>query len=157
MSCGCSLEVPRRGASNEYPQHMFVWRDNHNYLKSSENSHLYLKLLDSTENYLSLVMRKPAFGMCENKDADQISFAVTAKLISSFVFAIRIVQSLFYLIPKFQASSHLLWLYSPICVGPGRKPRRPVFSQRGSFFYHTKQTFSTISPPPPYLNSRFTI
>ena len=34
---------------------------------------------------------------------------------------------------KFQASSHLLWLYSPECAGPGRKPRRPVFSQRGSF------------------------
>ena len=42
------------------------------------------------------------------------------------------MQSLFYLNPKFQASSHLVWLYSPVCVGPGRKPRRPVFSQRGS-------------------------
>ena len=29
---------------------------------------------------------------------------------------------LYYLNPKFQASSHLLWLYSPVCVGPGRKP-----------------------------------
>ena len=28
--------------------------------------------------------------------------------------------------------SHLLRLYSPVCVGPSRKPRRPVFSQRGS-------------------------
>ena len=37
--------------------------------------------------------------------------------------------------PKFQASSHLLWLYSPVCVGHGRKPRRPVFSQRGSYQY----------------------
>ena len=35
----------------------------------------------------------------------QISFAVTAKLISAFVFATRIVQFLFYLNPKFQASS----------------------------------------------------
>ena len=60
---------------------------------------------------------------------------MTAKLISAFVFAIRIVQSLFYLNPKFQASSHLLWLYSPVCVGPGRKPQRPVFSQRGSFVF----------------------
>ena len=38
----------------------------------------------------------------------QISFMVTAKLISAFVFTTRIVQSLFYLNPKFQASSHLL-------------------------------------------------
>ena len=63
----------------------------------------------------------------------QISFAVTAKLISAFVFATRIVQSFYFLNPKFQASSHLVWLYSPVCVGPGRKPRRPVFSQRGSY------------------------
>ena len=33
---------------------------------------------------------------------------------------------------KFKASSHLHWLLSPVCVGPGWKPRRPVFSQRGS-------------------------
>ena len=62
----------------------------------------------------------------------QISFAVTAKLISAFVFATRIVQFLVYLNPKFQASSSFLSLYRPVCVGPGRKPRRPVFSRRGS-------------------------
>ena len=69
------------------------------------------------------------------KTKTQISFAVTAKLISAFVFAIRIVHSLYSLYPKFQASSHLLWLYSPVCVGPGRKPRRPVFSERGSYLH----------------------
>ena len=51
-----------------------------------------------------------------------MSLAVTAKLISAFVFATQIVQSLYFLNPKFQASRHLLWLYSPVCVGPGRKP-----------------------------------
>ena len=51
------------------------------------------------------------------KTKGQISFVVNAKLISTFVFPTRIVQSLFFLIPKFQASSHLLWLYSPVCVG----------------------------------------
>ena len=35
----------------------------------------------------------------------QISFAVTAKLISAFVFATRIVQFLYFINPKFQASS----------------------------------------------------
>ena len=25
--------------------------------------------------------------------------------------------------PKFQASIHILWLYSPVCVGPCRRPR----------------------------------
>ena len=46
-------------------------------------------------------MRKPAFCICENKDADQLrsycaADPVTAQLISAFVFAIRIVQSLYY-------------------------------------------------------------
>ena len=67
------------------------------------------------------------------KTKAQISFAVTTKLISGFVFAIQIVQSLYFLNTKSQASCHLLWLYSPVCVGPGRKPRRPVFSQQGSY------------------------
>ena len=66
------------------------------------------------------------------KTKAQISFAVTAKLISAFVFATRIVYFFFFLYPKFQASSLLLWLYSPVCVRPCRKPRRPVFSRRGS-------------------------
>ena len=79
-------------------------------------------------------MRKPAFAYAKTKT--QISCAVTAQLISAFVFAMRIVQSLFYLNPKIQASSHLLWLYSPVYVGPGRRPRRPVFSQRGSYVLH---------------------
>ena len=69
------------------------------------------------------------------KTKTQNSCTVTAQLISAFVFAIRIVQSLYYLNLKFQASSHLPWLYRPVCVGPGRKPRRPVFSQRDSIMY----------------------
>ena len=44
-------------------------------------------------------MRKPTFCICENKDADQLN-------------------------PKFQTSSHLLELYSPVCVDPGQKPER---------------------------------
>ena len=47
---------------------------------------------------------------------------MTAKLISAFVFATRIVQFLFYLNPKFQASSTFLCLYRPVYVGPVRKP-----------------------------------
>ena len=67
------------------------------------------------------------------KTKTQISFAVFVKLISAFVSATWIVQFIFFLNPKFQASSHLLWQYSPVCVIPGRKSRRPVFSQRGSY------------------------
>ena len=46
----------------------------------------------------------------------------TPKLISAFVFATRIVQSLYFLNLKFQASSHLQWLYSLVCVRPGQIP-----------------------------------
>ena len=67
------------------------------------------------------------------KTKTQISFVVTAKLISAFVFATKMVQSLYFLNTKFQASSYLVWVYSLVCVRPDRKPRRPVFSQRGSF------------------------
>ena len=83
----------------------------------------------SPSNHMSLVMRKPAFCICKNKD--------NQKLISAFIFATRIVQSLFFLNPKFQASRHILWLCSPVCVAPARKPRRPVFSQRGSYVVRT--------------------
>ena len=63
---------------------------------------------------LSRLMRKPTICICENqqsayeKTKAQISFAVTAKLISAFVFATRIVQLLFFLNLKFLVSSHLL-------------------------------------------------
>ena len=49
-------------------------------------------------------MRKPDFCICGNKGADQ--------LINAFVFASQIVQSLYFLNPKFQVSSYLLWLYT---------------------------------------------
>ena len=55
------------------------------------------------------------------KTKTQIKFAVTAKLISVFVFATRIVQFLFYLNQKFQDSSSFLRQYRLICVGHGRK------------------------------------
>ena len=55
------------------------------------------------------------------KTKTQITFAVTAKLISAFVFASRKVQSLFYSNPKIQASSHLLCSYSLVFVRPNQK------------------------------------
>ena len=62
-------------------------------------------------------MAKPTICICENKGADQLR----GNLISAFVFATRIVQFLFYLNPKFQASSSFLCLYSLVCVRPDRK------------------------------------
>ena len=88
-------------------------------------------LYEKGQRYLSLCMRKPTICIGENKDADQLRGNREAD--HAFVFATRIVQFLFFLNPKFQASSLLLSLYSPVCVGPGRKSRKPVFSRRGSF------------------------
>ena len=56
------------------------------------------------------------------KTKAQISCAVTAQLISAFAFATQIVQVLFFLNPKFQASNHLLRLYRRACVKPGGNP-----------------------------------
>ena len=104
-------------------------------LDSFEKCHIplfyHINSLKTCHIYMSGIMRKTAFCICENKT--QLSFAVAAKLISAFVFATRIVQTLYYLYLKFQASSHLLWLYIRVCVGPGQMSRRPGFSQRGSY------------------------
>ena len=53
--------------------------------------------------------------ICENKGTD--------KLISTFVFAMFYIDSTSPLLPKskFEASSHLLQLYSPDFVGPHQK------------------------------------
>ena len=67
-------------------------------------------------------MRKPAFCICENKDADQLRGNREADQHLCF----RYIDSTIPLLPK----SYLLRLYNPVCVGPGRKPRRPVFTQR---------------------------
>ena len=74
-------------------------------------------------------MRKPAFCICENKDADQLRGNRKADQRLCFCY---IVRSLYFLYTKFQASSHPVWLHSRVGVRPGWKPRRPVFSQRGS-------------------------
>ena len=77
-------------------------------------------------------MRKPAFCICENKDADQLRGKREADQRLCF----RYTDSTIPLLPKSEISSltnNLLWLNSPVCVGPGRKPRRPVFSERGSY------------------------
>ena len=71
----------------------------------------------------------------------QISFAVTAKLICAFVFATCLVQFLYFLNTKFQASSHLLWLHSPVCVRPGRKPE-DRFSHHEAHFIQYMQVGS---------------
>ena len=65
-------------------------------------------------------MGKPTICKGENKDADQLGGNREADHV--FVFATRIVQFLFYLNSKFQASSSFLYLYRSVYVGPVREP-----------------------------------
>ena len=73
------------------------------------------------EIYLSRRIGKPTICIGENKGTYQLN-TVAAKLTSAFVFATWIVLFLFFLNPKFQASSHPLWLHKLVRVGPGRNP-----------------------------------
>ena len=74
-------------------------------------------------------MRKPVFTYSKT-NTQIISCAVTDQRLC---FRYIALQSLYFLNTKFQASSHRLWLFSPVCVEPGLKPRRQIFSRRGSF------------------------
>ena len=98
-------------------------------LYSSKGGVLEIKITHVCYNnsLIDLVMRKLLFFFCICKTKTQISWAVTAQLISAvttqlisavtaqlisaFVFAIPIVQSIFYVHTKF-------------CVGPRRNPDR---------------------------------
>ena len=62
--------------------------------------HVNLPLLGKFIHEMSRRMGKPTICIAENKCADQLR--------SAFVFTRRIVQFLFFLIPKFLASNHLL-------------------------------------------------
>ena len=62
------------------------------FIENCTYSPYIIPLKECFLHHLSLVMRKPAFCTCVNKDADQLCGNV--KLIRAFVFATRIVQSL---------------------------------------------------------------
>ena len=76
-------------------------------------------------------MRKPDFCICENKDADQLRGNREADQRLCF----RYTDSTIPLLPRSEISSLLAFSVTVQlgqCVGPGRKPRRPVYSERGS-------------------------
>ena len=95
-----------------------------------------------TQYDLSLVMRKPAFCICENKDADQLCGNRTADQRLCF----RYTNCTFPLLPTSEISSpyHILWLYSPVCVGPGRS-LEDRFSHDEAHFIEQFKTYETCS------------
>ena len=72
-------------------------------------------------------MTKIALCICENKKADQLRDDHAADQRLCFA------SYLYCLNPKFQASIHVLWPFSPVCFGPVRKPRGQVFSDEEDF------------------------
>ena len=81
--------------------------------------------------HMSRIMGKPTICICQN---------------SAFVLATPIVQFLLYLTPKFQASSLLLWLYRPVCVGPVQKPHCWFFHKAAHIFYMQHQHATRLQP-----------
>ena len=72
---------------------------------------------------------KTGFFMCKKqRRRSPAGCTVTSQLISANVFATQIVQSLYFVNPKFQGSGHFLCPYSQVCVGPGRIIQRQFFS-----------------------------
>ena len=67
ICCGYSLESPRQGDSNEYPQHMFLWRTDKNYPSIIILLFCSSEFSTSTKRKgswnMSLVSRKPVFGV----------------------------------------------------------------------------------------------
>ena len=68
---------------------------------------------------MSRRMGKPTICTGENKGADQLRSNCEADQRLCFRYT---DNYLFFLNPKFPDSNHLLGLYSPVCVRPGRNP-----------------------------------
>ena len=60
ICCGYSLEAPRRGASNEYPQHIFLLRNNKKRISLIWRD-------DNNANNLNSYMKKRTYRMCEQR------------------------------------------------------------------------------------------
>ena len=78
-------------------------------------AHAFKNVLNNEDRQRCSIMRKSEFCICENKGAYQLhsNYAADQRL---FVFATYVVQSLYFLKPKFHTSIYLPWLHSPVCV-----------------------------------------
>ena len=55
IDCGKSLEPPRRGSSNEYPQSMFLSRNKINNVYSCKPQFFYIKVgFEGGQNYIGM-------------------------------------------------------------------------------------------------------
>ena len=82
----------------------------------------YQRLFEPRREKTSFLHMRKQRCRCGNRKADQH-------------LCFRYIDSTIPLLPKYR-------LYSLVCVRPGRKPRRPVFSQRGSFCLFLHESIS---------------
>ena len=100
---------------------------------SSNKSFMFKKrIIDVSVNHLLLQMESNSFWHMRTP----CSWSVP-------LFSLHLI-SIYFLKPEFQACSHLLWLYSLVCVRPGREHRRQVSLHRSSYIpvYSGKQQFN---------------
>ena len=83
--------------------------------------------------YLAVSRGNLLFCIHENKGSDQLHGHRPAAAEQYLCLCYIDSTNPNFLSPKFQAFSYFRWLYSPVCVGPGLKPWRQVFSQPCSF------------------------
>ena len=110
-------------------------------------------VVDSSTGYAAAEMsrdvRKPDFCICENKDADQLRGNREADQRLCF----RYLDSTIPLLPKyknFKSLAIFCCCHSSVCVGPGRKPWRPVFWRRGS--YNAGGMTNSVNSAPSIVN-----
>ena len=89
---------------------VYVLSENHNFCSEFQIQPLFLctLLTNSMRGFIFEPPHEKTNNLYMLKTKMQSNCAVTAKVISAFVFATRIVQSFFFLNPKFQASSLLM-------------------------------------------------
>ena len=119
-----------------------------------QRHHSYLYLHDYSNKDTAIVIIVIGIAKYSNDHDFPIFRSSLTKLVSkSMVYRVLSYKPLLGLRsplikPKFQAASHLLWMYRPICVGPGRKSRRQVFSWR-AFILLTSSPFRPVRLPSP--------
>ena len=84
-------------------------------------------------SHMSRVVRKRDFCLCENKGADQLRSNCEADQRLCFRYSDSTIPLL--LIAKISSLWPASVTVQAVCVGPERKPQRPVFSCRGSFCF----------------------
>ena len=85
--CGYSLEAPRRGASNEYPQYMYSWRNKKNIMyipplicSYAQHAKLYLWRSEPSEDSNRLVHPHNLFKVYVVFPLDSLSTKVSSKV-----------------------------------------------------------------------------